>query len=289
MSGPFGVMGATFSAESFYEAVAPSLKGVLPDFVIVPCSLFVGYAVGITYAVATDTLINKRAGKWAVLVGTSTVAASGLLIHWVIGLPLGIAVGILFGAAVELKMMQEADARSYEPPRFTKADLAIAAPSMGPVSNAVGYLMDEKQTGIVDVKMNLPTLTNAMAPGLEQPQPVAIEGRYGDAYAQWQEENMQFYPERTEDFQLALAGDPYDDPNNLAVVEAHAQSTASWHSYGGGERSQQGASQDQLMLRSNSRSTRGTGGHHKSLKSPKKHSLGVMAKKHPGVDGARAS
>eukprot|EP00930_Biecheleria_cincta_P029363 TRINITY_DN20433_c0_g1_i1.p1 TRINITY_DN20433_c0_g1~~TRINITY_DN20433_c0_g1_i1.p1 ORF type:complete len:2411 (-),score=384.04 TRINITY_DN20433_c0_g1_i1:107-7339(-) len=241
-SGPFGVCAGVFGALAPYEFFINQMGQDNLPYVVCECLLF-GYILGLAYAMTTDQMVEKRAGRYAILLGTTTALACGLLFHWALGVTLGSLVGTITGSIFEWKMMKEADKASYEPPRFAKALVATATPSLGAVSNTVAYMRDESREGQAAIHTNLPTLCRALTPGGSSPKPEdKLEG-FGNAYEEYhrhqQEQQLQLYGEPMssnqvygEADQIALMDRPTTPQDNHLAVDSMGQTAASFHSYG---------------------------------------------------------
>ena len=133
-------------------------------------SVGVAYLVGLAYGLATDKMLERPAGKWSVAAGTLAALSVGLLVHWAVGVAVGSVVGSVTGALIERRVMKEMDATCLEPPRFTKAHVASANPQLGPTSNQMAALRDDKE-GAAVIHTNLPVLYTAAPPGQLQEEP----------------------------------------------------------------------------------------------------------------------
>lgn len=161
MSGPFGVIAGVYAGLLSNDL----LTGNLNTELCLLLSVAIAYVVGMAYGLATDKMLERPAGKWSVGAGTLAALSCGLLFHWAIGVAVGSVVGSVTGALIERRVMKEMDATCMEPPRFTKAHVDTASPGLGPTSNQLAAMRDDKAEGTAVIHTNLPTLCRATTPG----------------------------------------------------------------------------------------------------------------------------
>jgi hypothetical protein len=102
LSAPMGTIGGVFVAAKLYD-MCIRLQGEYWGF---GTAVLCGLITSLLYALATDSIIEKRSAQVAVGLGTALSVVIGVYVVWYIGVGVGSVVGCIAGAVVEHQTMK---------------------------------------------------------------------------------------------------------------------------------------------------------------------------------------